>query len=52
MGFMKNFGEELFPSFVTVEEGKALKTAPSTINKTTAEENEQPPKSILMKIHI
>ena len=45
MGFMKT-GEELIPSFVTVEEAEALKTAPSTI-QTAAEENERPPKSIL-----
>ncbi|MFB8589366.1 chromosomal replication initiator protein DnaA [Enterococcus casseliflavus] len=45
MGFMKT-GEELIPSFVTVEEAEDLKTAPSTI-QTAAEENEQPPKSIL-----
>lgn len=45
MGFMKT-GEELIPSFVTVEEAEALKTAPSTI-QTAAKENERPPKSIL-----
>jgi chromosomal replication initiator protein len=39
-------GEELIPSFVTVEEAEALKTAPSTI-QTAAKENERPPKSIL-----
>ena len=32
MGFMKT-GEELIPSFVTVEEAEALKTAPSTIQR-------------------